>query len=132
MYGVTEVESYHILDAVSLAYGMLERERDELLRSYVTSRYELRPDAVFATILQRYGPDWQGTGPGGEVGGAATAEQHRDVLLDVLSDARVSAPLVQMADFHSAANPKSYLYVFTHRSKYGDFPGVSDIHRYSN
>jgi len=124
MYGVSEIESYHLLDAVSLAYGMLEQERDQMLHNYVSARYEMRPDSVFARVLQRYNPGWHLT----EHEAAVSAEQTRDQLLSILSDARVTAPVLQMGNFHSVVNPKSYLYVFTHRSKYGDYPGVSETY----
>ncbi|XP_059486675.1 neuroligin-4, X-linked-like [Neocloeon triangulifer] len=122
MYGVSEIESYHMLDAVSLAYGMLEQERDQMLHNYISARYELRPDAVFARVLQRYNPGWQVSGHEQTV----SAEQTRDQLLSILTDARTTAPLVQMGNFHSVVNPKSYLYVFTHRSKYGDYPAIPE------
>lgn len=54
LYGMTEWESYHSLNAVSLAYGMLERERDKLLREYMHSRYEVLPDLALATTLSEY------------------------------------------------------------------------------
>lgn len=52
------------------------------------------------------------------------ADEHRDTVLDILSDARVAAPLMQMADFHAKANPKSYFYVFKHNSQFGEFAQV--------
>lgn len=56
----------------------------------------------------------------------SAAESHRNTLLEILSDARVAAPVIQTADFHSQSNPKSYLYVFKHLTKYADFhPWVS-------
>ncbi|CAB3381900.1 Hypothetical predicted protein [Cloeon dipterum] len=122
LYGVTEIESYHLLDAVSLAYGMLEQERDQMLHNYISARYELRPDSVFARVLQRYNPAWQVSGHEQIV----SAEQTRDQLLSILSDARATAPVIQMGKYHSAVNPKSYLYVFTHRSKYGDYPSIPE------
>lgn len=53
------------------------------------------------------------------------AEEHRDLVLDVLSDARITAPMIQMAIYHSSINPKSYLYIFQHKSEFGEFAGVS-------
>lgn len=56
----------------------------------------------------------------------SAAESHRNTLLEILSDARVAAPMVRTADYHSQANPKSYFYVFKHLTKYADFhPWVS-------
>nr|CAD7444738.1 unnamed protein product [Timema bartmani] len=114
MYGLTETESYHHLNSVDLSYGMLEKERDQMLRSYFQAKYEMKPDLALAETLREY-TDWRHSLS------KNMAEVCRDVLLDILSDARVAAPLVQMADFHSAVNPKSYFYVFTHRSMFGDY-----------
>lgn len=54
LYGMTEWESYHSLNAVSLAYGMLERERDQLLKNYMRSKYEVLPDLALARTLAMY------------------------------------------------------------------------------
>lgn len=40
MYGVTELESYHLLNAVSLTYGILANERDAILSTYMQNRFE--------------------------------------------------------------------------------------------
>ncbi|XP_063224788.1 uncharacterized protein LOC134532300 [Bacillus rossius redtenbacheri] len=114
LYGVTELESYHLLGGVALSYGVLERERDQLLHAYFQDKFQFRPDVALAETLKEY-TDWRRSQS------RPAAEGHRDVLLDVLSDARVAAPLVRAAGFHSGANPRSYFYVFTHRSLFGDF-----------
>lgn len=114
MYGLTEVESYHLLGGVALYYGMLETEFNDKLLAYVESRFEIQPREVFATILKQY-TNWKKR---------PVAETHRDTFLEILSDARVAAPMVQTAEYHSATNPKSYLYVFTHKPKFDDYPQV--------
>jgi len=59
---------------------------------------------------------------------------NRNTLLSILSDARVAAPLLQTAKFHSEISPssiKTYFYVFKHVTKYGHYPEVclaSKIH----
>jgi hypothetical protein len=121
LYGVTELESYGLLDAVSLQYGMLEQERDKKIRSYVRERFEYEPGLSLAETLKAYNVTRRQL----SASSRSVAETHRDILLDILSDARVAAPMVQTANFHSSANPKSYFYVFAHRSIYGDYAGVS-------
>lgn len=49
---MTEIESYHNLNAVGLAHGLLESERDSYLRLYMQHRYEIRPDIALALTLQ--------------------------------------------------------------------------------
>lgn len=55
----------------------------------------------------------------------AAAEEHRDTLLEILSDARVTAPLVQTGLFLSKVNPKCFMYVFSHNSEAGEYARVS-------
>lgn len=103
LYGVTELESDHLFDSVALINGLLERERDANLRAYLEARFEYNPDNALSSVLSEYTDLSQ-----------ASSLQHRDTVLEILSDARVAAPIVQMADYHSVANPKSYFYVFGH------------------
>lgn len=42
LYGLTELESYHLLDTVSLAYGMLEEDQQYMLRNYLQAKFEVR------------------------------------------------------------------------------------------
>lgn len=114
------MESYGLLDAVSLQYGILEQDRDKKIRTYVRDRFEYDPGLGLAETLRAYDV----TRRRNRFPSQSAAETHRDILLDILSDARVSAPMVQTANFHSSANPKSYFYVFSHRSVYGDYAEV--------
>ena len=118
------MESYNLLDAVSLRYGMLEQDRDKKIRAYVQERFQYLPDMYLAETLKAY------TDVSRRISDSSSqsiAENNRDTLLDILSDARVVAPMVQTANFHSSANPKSYFYVFSHRNMYGDFATVSKL-----
>lgn len=38
---------------------------------------------------------------------------------------RYVAPLLQTGNYHSLANPRTYMYLFSHISKSGDYPNVS-------
>ncbi|XP_069701931.1 uncharacterized protein [Periplaneta americana] len=120
LYGVTELESYNLLDAVSLQYGMLEQDRDKKIRSYVQERFQYLPDLSLAETLKAYNVTRRRTSASSQ----SIAETNRDILLDVLSDARVAAPMVQTANFHSSVNPQSYFYVFSHTSSHGHYTGV--------
>lgn len=53
------------------------------------------------------------------------ALENRDTLLEILSDAMVLAPLVQLADIQSEVNENTYFYVFTHRSTFSEYEVVS-------
>lgn len=51
--------------------------------------------------------------------------KNRDIVLDALSDSGVVAPLMMAARLHARANPKSYMYVFSHPRAMYDYSGVS-------
>lgn len=55
----------------------------------------------------------------------ATNLEHRDVVLDILSDARVVGPLLQTGTFHADVNRRNYMYVFGHNSATGPYAHVS-------
>lgn len=55
----------------------------------------------------------------------ATNLEHRDVVLDILSDARVVGPLLQTGMFHADVNRRNYMYVFGHNSATGPYAHVS-------
>lgn len=54
-----------------------------------------------------------------------TNSEHRDVVLDILSDARVVGPLIQTGLFHADVNRRNYMYVFGHNSATGPHANVS-------
>lgn len=118
LFGLTEMESYHALNAVGLSHGLLENERDSYLRNYMQNRFDIRPDVALALTLREYTDIY--TNPERPL-----PEEHRDTVLEILSDAEVAAPLVQTGLYQSKVNPRSYMYVFAHNSKAGEFANVS-------
>jgi len=52
------------------------------------------------------------------------ALENRDVLLDILSDAMVLAPLTKLVEIQSEVNENTYFYVFTHRSTFSEYDVV--------
>lgn len=120
LFGLTENEAYHTLNAVGLTHGLLENERDGYLRFYMQNRFEIRPDIAMTLTLQEYNDMYDDAAH-------PKAEEHRDVVLDILSDARVAAPLLQTGIYQSKVNPSSYMYLFSHISKAGQFTNVSEM-----
>lgn len=53
------------------------------------------------------------------------AAEHRDTVLEILSDASIAAPLLNVGLLHSKVNPRSYMYVFGHNSRAGEYAKVS-------
>jgi neuroligin len=123
LFGMTELESYHILNALALSYGLRENERDNMLRFYMQNRFEFRPDLALAATLKEYT----------DIYGYDTnlmSEVHRDIVLEILSDARVASPMVQTGSYLSKVNPKCYMYVFAHNSEAGEYVHVSEFKVY--
>jgi neuroligin len=82
------------------------------------NRFEIRPDLALAATLKEY-TDIYG------YDNTLMADVHRDVLLEILSDARVASPMVQTGNYLSKVNPKCYMYVFAHNSEAGEYVHVS-------
>lgn len=53
LFGITESESYHSLGAMALEEGLRENERDNLLRFYMQTRFDVRPDLALAATLKK-------------------------------------------------------------------------------
>lgn len=122
LFGLTEIESYNAINAIGIMHGLLENERDGYLKFYVQNRFDVRPDIAMDLTLREYSNIY--TNPK-----KAVPEEHRDVVLEVLSDAGTAAPLFQTGVYHSrASNPSTYMYLFSHISKAGDYPNVSVCH----
>lgn len=122
MFGLTEIESFNSINAIGLVHGLLDSERDGYLRFYMQNRFEYRPDIAMDLTLKEYSNIY--TNPKKPQPG-----EHRDVVLEILSDARCAAPLLQTGIYHSRVNPSTYMYLFSHISKAGDYPNVSAVFR---
>lgn len=95
---------------------MLEKERDQDLNKYLGIRCELNHEVCLLRTLAEYiGKDFVTNDQ--SLGGFAT----RDMLLDMLSDARTVAPMVLTARYHAMVNPQSYFYVFGHTTSSRNF-----------
>lgn len=112
MYGVTEMESVDFLNPVALYQGMLDKERNDELRQYLKLRCDNKVENCLERTLKMYIKDSDRLSKVG----SAEVLQNRDVFLDVLSDARSVAPVIQTGRFHSKRNIQSYFYVFTHKT----------------
>lgn len=54
LYGVTHSESFHLLNAATLQFGITETERNRIIRTYVRNNYAHNIDQVTAAILNAY------------------------------------------------------------------------------
>ncbi|KAL6267285.1 hypothetical protein P5V15_000360, partial [Pogonomyrmex californicus] len=121
MYGVTESEKFHILPPVALLDGMLDRQRDEILRDHAEATHELEPELILSKVLEQYSDFSSGFTK-------EYATKNRDMVLEALSDSGIVAPLIMTANLHSRANPKSYMYVFSHPKAMQDYSGQQRQH----
>ncbi|KAI8430422.1 hypothetical protein MSG28_000699 [Choristoneura fumiferana] len=107
--GVTEYETYHDFGAIALEHGILETQRDDFITKFAKLIFEGAEEVALKEILKQYSPSkldpqrWN-------------VETNRDVILNLFSDARTLAPLVNFANYQSKANRQSYFYVFGHNS----------------
>ncbi|XP_045760938.1 uncharacterized protein LOC123864502 isoform X1 [Maniola jurtina] len=112
--GVTELESYHDFGVIELDHGILENQRDEFITKFVKIVFEGAEDEALDEILKQYSPSkldpqrWN-------------VEANRDVVLNLFSDARTLAPMINFANYQSKANRQSYFYVFAHNSISTDY-----------
>ncbi|XP_017763245.1 PREDICTED: uncharacterized protein LOC108553017 [Eufriesea mexicana] len=116
MYGVTESEKFHILPPVALLHGVQDGQRDEILREHAKATHELEAELILSKILEQYG----------DFSAGLTTEytlRNRDLVLEALSDSGTVAPLIMTANLHSRANPKSYMYVFSHPKAMQEYSG---------
>ncbi|EZA54823.1 Neuroligin-4, X-linked [Ooceraea biroi] len=121
MYGVTESEKFHILPPVALLHGMLDGQRDEVLRDHAKATHELEPELILSKVLEQYGDFSSGFTKD-------YATMNRDLVLEAISDSGIVAPLIMTANLHSRANPKSYMYVFSHPKAMQDYSGQQRQH----
>ena len=54
MYGVTQSESFHLLNEARLELGLTETERNGFVRTYVRNSFAANIDQVTAAILNAY------------------------------------------------------------------------------
>ncbi|XP_008543110.1 uncharacterized protein LOC103568161 [Microplitis demolitor] len=122
MYGVTESEKFHILPPVAVLHGMLDGQRDEAIRDHAKATHELEPELILSRVLEHYGGDFLD----GFTNDYPT--KNRDIVLDVFSDSGTVAPLLMTGKLHAKANPKSYMYVFSHPRAMQDYSGQQRQH----
>lgn len=91
---------------------------------YFQATHELEPELILSKMLEQYGDFSSGFTK-------EYATKNRDMVLEALSDSGTVAPLIMTANLHSRANPKSYMYVFSHPKAMQDYSGVSRSRRYN-
>lgn len=86
LFGMTELESFNILGRDAIQNGITQVDRDHNLRKYLANRFDKRLEVAFLSTLKEYSDIFLKSK-------SMSFYDHRDVLLEILSDARVTAPL---------------------------------------
>jgi neuroligin len=86
LFGMTEIESYNIVGRDGAEKGIPQVDRDHNIRQYLQNRYDKRPEVAFLATLKEYTNTLFKSKP-------VSPLDHRDMLLEVFSDARVAAPM---------------------------------------
>ncbi|CAL4059436.1 unnamed protein product [Meganyctiphanes norvegica] len=114
LYGVTQAESYNMLNANEVMFGMKRERRNRLLRAYISNNFKHETSQIYHAVENAY-TKWNSVSD-------EDKRKIRDQTLEILSDAMIVAPVVRMANLHADLNPRSYFYVFNHQSTFGDYP----------
>lgn len=89
LFGMTEIESFNILGRDATQNGLPQVDRDHNIRRYLMNRYDKRPEIAFLSTLKEYTNTFLKPK-------AVSNLDHRDMLLEILSDARVTAPMSEL------------------------------------
>jgi hypothetical protein len=84
---MTEIESYNIFGRDAISEGIEQIDRDHNIQKYLATRFDKRLEIAFLSTLKEYSSStFLKSKP-------MSRHDHRDMLLEILSDARVAAPL---------------------------------------
>lgn len=110
LFGMTEIESYNILGREATQNGLPQVERDHNIRRYLDNRFDKRPEVAFLSTLKEYTNLFLKPKPVSQL-------DHRDMLLEILSDARVAAPMSELKILLNALNLPSLVKIENELSK---------------
>lgn len=89
LFGMTEIEAYNILRRDAIVNGISQADRDHNIRRYLINRFDKRPEIAILSTLKEYTNGFVSQKP-------SSQHDHRDMLFDILSDARVIAPMGEL------------------------------------
>lgn len=99
LFGMTEIESLNILGREAIQNGIPQVERDHNIRRYLVNRFDKRPEIAIMSTLKQYTSSRLFMKPK-----PVSQLEHRDMLLEILSDARVVAPMSELIDIRRRVN----------------------------
>lgn len=119
LLGTATVESFGELNTEDIEDGLAEGKRDRILRTFVRNVFVFHLNEIYSTIKNEY-TDWEKP--------RKDFIDIRDSILNILSDGLTVAPLIQVANTHSAkGNSKTFLFHFQYEPDQSVYPNVSHI-----
>lgn len=106
LFGMTEIESFNILGRDATANGLPQVDRDHNIRRYLINRFDKRPEIAFLSTLKEYTNTFMKSKPVSHL-------DHRDMLLEILSDARVTAPMSKSTENFQYVFSLNFSFVFS-------------------
>ncbi|ODM90446.1 Neuroligin-1 [Orchesella cincta] len=119
LIGTATVESFGELNTEDIEDGLAEGKRDRILRTFVRNVFVFHLNEIYSTIKNEY-TDWEKP--------RKDFIDVRDSILNILSDGLTVAPLIQVANTHSAkGNSKTFLFHFQYEPDQSVYPNVSKL-----
>jgi neuroligin len=102
MLGVMKNEGFLYFTQQEVDEGVTELRRDKIIRTYVRNVYKYHRQKIFEILMHHY-TDWERP---------RNPEIIRDNLMELLGDAQMIAPLVQLTHYHASHPGSTFLYSF--------------------
>ncbi|XP_047496487.1 neuroligin-1-like [Penaeus chinensis] len=112
IFGVTPSDAFFIFNDDDVKFGLETDKRNKILRSFIRNTYNYHLTEIMATVINEY-TDWERP--------VRHPISTRDETLALLSDALYSAPVLNTGSLHALSSPHTFLYVFDHQTRNGDF-----------
>ncbi|XP_066976012.1 neuroligin-2-like [Macrobrachium rosenbergii] len=112
IFGVTPFDAFFSLNDEDVKFGLEKNKRDQILRTFIRNTYNYHLMEIMATVINEY-TDWERP--------VRHPISTRDETLALLSDALYAAPVLNTGNLHALASPNTFLYVFDHHTKNGDY-----------
>nr|XP_027219740.1 neuroligin-1-like [Penaeus vannamei] len=112
VFGVTPSDAFFVFNDDDVKFGLETDKRNKILRSFIRNTYNYHLTEIMATVINEY-TDWERP--------VRHPISTRDETLALLSDALYSAPVLNTGSLHALSSPHTFLYVFDHQTRNGDF-----------
>ncbi|KAK3881490.1 hypothetical protein Pcinc_014072 [Petrolisthes cinctipes] len=112
IFGVTPSDAFFTFNDEDIRFGFETDKRNKILRTFIRNTYNYHLTEIMATVVNEY-TDWERT--------VRHPISTREETLALLSDALYAAPVMHSGNLHALASRATFLYVFDHQTRNGDF-----------